>query len=144
MHEVCPENNTEITDNCKFFLVKLSRAWFFFLLINMKMPTFVGVFIFRSREHFMLSWVEFKTNELSLKKSFITSKPGCRWQLLLYATVGVWHGRCLYRWYHCLSSPDWSSVWAICLKKLWLTDRHSVLWLQIPLDAGNTLPGSAK
>ena len=30
----------------------------FSLLINMKMPTIVGIFIFISRENFMLSWVE--------------------------------------------------------------------------------------
>ena len=36
------------------------------LLINMKMPTFVGIFIFISKENFMLSWVEHE-------KSFITS-----------------------------------------------------------------------
>ena len=37
-------------------------------LINMKMPTIVGIFIFISRENFMLSWVEHE-------KSFITSRP---------------------------------------------------------------------
>ena len=36
------------------------------LLINMKMPTIVGIFIFISREHFVLSWVEHE-------RSFITS-----------------------------------------------------------------------
>ena len=40
-----------------------------YLLINMKMPTIVGIFIFISRENFMLSWVEHE-------KSFITSEPG--------------------------------------------------------------------
>ena len=38
------------------------------LLINMKMPTIVGIFIFISRENFTLSWVEHE-------KSFITSGP---------------------------------------------------------------------
>ena len=38
------------------------------LLINMKMPTVVGIFIFISRENFMLSGVEHE-------KSFITSRP---------------------------------------------------------------------
>ena len=38
------------------------------LLINMKMPTIVGIFIFISRENFMLSWVEHE-------KCFITSGP---------------------------------------------------------------------
>ena len=39
------------------------------LLINMKMPTIVGIFIFFSRENFMLSWDEHD-------KCFITSGPG--------------------------------------------------------------------
>ena len=38
----------------------------FSLLINMKMPTIVGIFIFISRDNFMLSYVEHE-------KSFITS-----------------------------------------------------------------------
>ena len=38
-------------------------------LINMKMPTIVGIFIFVSRENFMLSCVEHE-------KRFITSGPG--------------------------------------------------------------------
>ena len=41
------------------------------LLINMKMPTIVGIFIFISRENFMLSWVEHE-------KSLITLGPGVR------------------------------------------------------------------
>ena len=40
------------------------------LLINMKMPTFVGIFISISRENFMFSWVEHE-------KSFITLGPCC-------------------------------------------------------------------
>ena len=39
------------------------------LLINMKMPTIVGIFIFISRENLMLSGVEHE-------KSFITLGPG--------------------------------------------------------------------
>ena len=38
------------------------------LLINMKMPTIVGIFIFISRENFMISWFEHE-------KSFIISGP---------------------------------------------------------------------
>ena len=45
------------------------------LLINMKMPTVVGIFIFISRENFMLSCVEHA-------KSFITSRPDCLFQIL--------------------------------------------------------------
>ena len=40
------------------------------LLMNMKMPTFVGMFIFISREIFMLSLVVHE-------KSFMTSGPDC-------------------------------------------------------------------
>ena len=43
----------------------------FSLLINMKMPTLVGIFIFISRENFMYSGVEHE-------KSFIISEPGLK------------------------------------------------------------------
>ena len=43
----------------------------FFLLINVKMPTIVGILTFMSRKNFMLNLVEHK-------KSFITSGPGFR------------------------------------------------------------------
>ena len=42
----------------------------FFLLINVKMPTIVGILTFVSRKNFMLNSVEHE-------KSFITSGPGC-------------------------------------------------------------------
>ena len=42
----------------------------FFLLINVKMPTIVGILIFMSRKNFILSRVEHE-------KSFITSGPDC-------------------------------------------------------------------
>ena len=41
----------------------------FFPLINVKMPTIVGILTFMSRKNFMLCWVEHE-------KSFITSGPG--------------------------------------------------------------------
>ena len=44
----------------------------FSMLINMKMPTIVGIFVFISRENFMLSWVEHE-------KSFITSESEISW-----------------------------------------------------------------
>ena len=43
------------------------------LLINMKMPTIVGIFIFISRENFMLSWFEHEN-------SFITLMLGDVWK----------------------------------------------------------------
>ena len=45
------------------------KRMLFFLLINVKMPTIVGILTFMSRESFMLSGVEHE-------KSFITSGPG--------------------------------------------------------------------
>ena len=58
-HEIFHANKSQSTNNAKFFLakhVKLSMK--ISLLINMKMPTIVGIFISTSREKFMLSWVE--------------------------------------------------------------------------------------
>ena len=40
----------------------------FFLLINVKMPTIVGILTFMSRKNFMLSWIKHE-------KGFITSGP---------------------------------------------------------------------
>ena len=54
------------------------------LLINMKMPTIVGIFVFISRENFMLSLVEHE-------KSFITLGPG--------QTVSIWF--CLRCFWSC-------------------------------------------
>ena len=68
-HEICPANKSQITNSCKFFLVKhykLSRR--ISLLKSMKISTIVGIFIFISRENFIPSWVEYE-------KSFIISKP---------------------------------------------------------------------
>ena len=63
-HEICPANKSQMPNNCKFFLAKHRIS----SLINMKMPTIVGIFIFISRENFMHSCVEHE-------KSFITSRP---------------------------------------------------------------------
>ena len=41
----------------KLFLCSTQLSMKFALLINMKMPTIVGIFIFISREIFMLSYV---------------------------------------------------------------------------------------
>ena len=50
----------------------------FFPLINIKMPTIVGILTFMSRKNFMLSLVEHE-------KSFITSGPGLAVEHSLYA-----------------------------------------------------------
>ena len=52
----------------KFLALSLSDV-VFIMLINVKMPTFVGILSFMSRINFMLSGVEYE-------KSFITSGPG--------------------------------------------------------------------
>ena len=54
----------------------------FSLLINMKIRTIVGIFIFISRENFMLSWGEHE-------KSFTTSGPGGRLWCLLAESMGT-------------------------------------------------------
>ena len=54
-HEICPTHNSLITNNCNFFLAINIDERETSLLINMKMPTIVGIFIFISREIFMLS-----------------------------------------------------------------------------------------
>ena len=53
----------------KFLALSLSD-FVFILLINVKMPTVVGILTFMSRITFMLSWVEYE-------KSFITLGPVC-------------------------------------------------------------------
>ena len=49
-------NQSQITNNCKYFLVKHSWAWKFSAYI-MKMPNITSIFIFISRKKIMLSWV---------------------------------------------------------------------------------------
>ena len=58
----------------KFLALSLS-AVVFIMLINIKMPTIVGILIFMSMINFVLSWVEYE-------KSFITSGTG----LLLFSS----------------------------------------------------------
>ena len=52
----------------KFLALSLSDV-VFSMLINVKMPTIVGILKFMSRLNFVLSWVEYE-------KKFITSGPG--------------------------------------------------------------------
>ena len=60
-NEICSAYKNLNTNNFNFFPAKQSWAWFFFLQINIKMPTIVGILIFISRKIFML-------NSLSMKK----------------------------------------------------------------------------
>ena len=56
------------TSNLKLSSCTAKMSMKFFLLINIKMPTNVGILIFISRKDFMLNWVEYE-------KSFITLGP---------------------------------------------------------------------
>ena len=53
----------------------------FIMLINIKMPTIVGILTFMSRINFVLSWVEYE-------KSFITSGPDLDLQFFQKAISG--------------------------------------------------------
>ena len=62
-----PVLESQLLNNNKIILLKTLRCCVYFvfiLLINVKMPTFVGILTFMSRINFMLSWVE---HEQSLK-----------------------------------------------------------------------------
>ena len=54
----------------KFLALSLSYV-VFIMLINVKMPTIVGILTFMSRINFVLSYVDHE-------KGFITSGPGCQ------------------------------------------------------------------
>ena len=67
-HEILPAYEKQTTDKNSCFFCSGQLKLKFSLLMNMKMPTFVGIFIFISRENYILSRVEHK-------KSFITLRP---------------------------------------------------------------------
>ena len=54
VNTVCAEAGPEVI---KLFSCSTKLSTKFSLLINMKMPTIVGIFIFISREIFMLSYI---------------------------------------------------------------------------------------
>ena len=67
----------------KFLALSLSDV-VFIMLINVKMPTIVGILAFMSRINFLLSWVEHE-------KSFITSGlVFSQWALFFFAFVMFW------------------------------------------------------
>ena len=66
-HEIYPANKSQIINIANSFLLNIAEHENF--SANMKMPTVVGIFIFISRENFMLSCVEHE-------KGFLTSGPG--------------------------------------------------------------------
>ena len=78
----------------------------FFLLINVKMPTIVGILTFMSRKNLILNWVEHE-------KSFITSGPG-----LVYRTVSQ---------LLLLSNPQRSVIWTTCFA--YTASKHRLIHL---------------
>ena len=72
--EISTAHKNYYTNKIKeFFALSLSDA-VFRMLVNVKMPTIVGILTFMSRINFVLSWVE-------LEKSLITSGPRLRWTI---------------------------------------------------------------
>ena len=62
----------------------------FIMLINVKMPTIVGILTFMSRINFVLSWVEHE-------KGFITLGPD--WQTYLCMYTKIWKKILLFNYY---------------------------------------------
>ena len=56
-HEICPADKSQITYNCNFFLLNIAEHENFSAnkYENANYCTIVGIFIFISRENFMLS-----------------------------------------------------------------------------------------
>ena len=69
--------NLKLLTNANSFLLNVAKHENS-LLINMKMPTIVRIFIFISRENFMCSWVEHE-------KSFISSGPDLAGTYLIHS-----------------------------------------------------------
>ena len=73
----------------------------------MKMPTIVGIFIFISRENFMLSWVEHE-------KRLVTLMPGLYWTVNLnHLSSNLWN--CTF--WHVRTRAVWP-VFVVSTKKL--------------------------
>ena len=68
-HEILNAHKYKNIKKFGFFLGSGKPRMLFFPLINVKMPTVVGILTCMSRKSFMLSWVEHK-------KSFITLGAG--------------------------------------------------------------------
>ena len=71
-HEILNAHKYKNIKKFSFFPDSDKPRMLFFLLINVKMPTTVGILAFMSRKNFMLNWVEHE-------KSFINSRPGLFW-----------------------------------------------------------------
>ena len=68
-HEIINTHKYKKYQGNSNFLGSDKPRMLFFQLVNVKMPTIVGILTFLSRKNFVLSWVEHE-------KSFITSGPG--------------------------------------------------------------------
>ena len=75
-NEICSTYKKLNANNLYFFSCKAELSMKFFLLINIKMPTIVGILIFISRKNSMLNWVGYE-------KCFITSGSGKSWRRCL-------------------------------------------------------------
>ena len=67
-HEILNAHKSKDINKFRLLLGSDKPRMLFFLLINVKMPTIVGILTFMSRKNFMLNSVEHE-------KSFITSGP---------------------------------------------------------------------
>ena len=70
-HEILNAHKYKNIKKFSFLLGSDKPRMLFFPLINVKMPTVVGILTFMSKKNFMLSWVEHE-------KSFITLEPNLR------------------------------------------------------------------
>ena len=59
-NEICSAYEKLNTSNLNFLPAQQNWAWNFFLLINIKMPSTVGILISISRKNVMLNWVEYE------------------------------------------------------------------------------------
>ena len=64
-NEIFPAIEKLNTNNLNFFSCKAEPSMNYFLLINIKMPTVVGILIFMSKKSSMLNWVEHEKSSIT-------------------------------------------------------------------------------
>ena len=109
----------------------------FSLLINMKMPTVVGIFIFISRENFMLSWVEHEKKFYNLgarTQHFLENCMCTKWRLrsACASVLSDQSSLCIWRLFgslatHWVPSEDSDQVVQIG-RQIWVFDWCTWLW----------------
>ena len=97
-HRINPAYKSQIANSRKFFLAKLGWAWKMSLLINTKMPTIVGIFIFILAEKI----------SCSAEKSFITSEPGISSLLRIFIFTYHFYPKAFYILYYTQINKYWS------------------------------------